>query len=584
MITRQRMSGQGHSSPRKVLVTGATGFVGRALCRKLIADGIDGVAVALTCVVRDASRLPEDIRQRSSVVVSSLERCADVAPLLRGHEAVFHLAADAAYRGGEAAARSNVEGTRALLEALRGDECLARVVFTSSIGAVDRLPDDDCRELLTEDSPTNPLTGYGASKLACERLVREAGLPFTIVRPTWVYGPGMRRESHLMALAAMVERGAPPAWVDFPGRVSIIHVDDLCDAMVRVFGERRALGATCFVTDGEPVSIGQLFREMGELLGRPSAKVTVPGVGVFVARKLRPRLPLEAQGLFSDVLCASGDAARDFGFRPRITRRAGLLTMLRDRRAPAPGACVITGAASGIGRSLAEQMYADGRELVLIDRDRERLEAFAGSLGVRSLVADLSRHDDVERLCGELSDLDLDVLVNCAGVGSRGPFADADVSAELRVIDVNARALVRLSSFALGRFGARRKGTLVNVASSAALQPLPFMATYAASKSFVLSFTEALSEEASELGDVRVITVLPGGTDTRFQQSAGVRRLSNERLMPSWEVARSIRDAMRGGGLTRYIGSRTLAMSLVARALPRRASVRLWRKMMESMR
>ncbi len=414
MITRQRMSGQGHSSPRKVLVTGATGFVGRALCRKLIADGIDGVAVALTCVVRDASRLPEDIRQRSSVVVSSLERCADVAPLLRGHEAVFHLAADAAYRGGEAAARSTVEGTRALLEALRGDECLARVVFTSSIGAVDRLPDDDCRELLTEDSPTNPLTGYGASKLACERLVREAGLPFTIVRPTWVYGPGMRRESHLMALAAMVERGAPPAWVDFPGRVSIIHVDDLCDAMVRVFGERRALGATCFVTDGEPVSIGQLFREMGELLGRPSAKVTVPGVGVFVARKLRPRLPLEAQGLFSDVLCASGDAARDFGFRPRITRRAGLLTMLRDRRAPAPGACVITGAASGIGRSLAEQMYADGRELVLIDRDRERLEAFAGSLGVRSLVADLSRHDDVERLCGELSDLDLDVLVNCA--------------------------------------------------------------------------------------------------------------------------------------------------------------------------
>jgi hypothetical protein len=127
-------------------------------------------------------------------------------------------------------------------------------------------------------------------------------------------------------------------------------------------------------------------------------------------------------------------------------------------------------------------------------------------------------------------------------------------------------------------------GTLVNVASSAALQPLPGMAAYAASKAFVLSYSEALAEEMAASA-VRVITVCPGGTDTGFQASSGVKRVEGERLMPATEVAAHMFAAIRHGrSTTVLVGGRTKAMALLARVLPRNMLVRLWGRMMGAMR
>jgi short-subunit dehydrogenase len=127
-------------------------------------------------------------------------------------------------------------------------------------------------------------------------------------------------------------------------------------------------------------------------------------------------------------------------------------------------------------------------------------------------------------------------------------------------------------------------GILVNVASSAALQPLPGMAAYAASKAFVLSYSEAAAQEL-EGTPIRVITVCPGGTDTGFQAASGVKRDAGEKLMPAADVAAVILAAIRRNrSATLFVSGRTKVMALMARVLPRRQLVRLWGKLMGSMR
>jgi short-subunit dehydrogenase len=176
-------------------------------------------------------------------------------------------------------------------------------------------------------------------------------------------------------------------------------------------------------------------------------------------------------------------------------------------------------------------------------------------------------------------------LVNCAGIGVRGEVRDVAESAQARLLAVNMLALADASTRAVRHMTAQPAGgTLVNVASSAALQPLPGMAAYAASKAFVLSYSEALAEELAPTS-VRVITVCPGGTDTGFQAASGVKRVVGERLMPAAEVAAYMMVAIRRGkSTTILVGGRTQAMALLARVLPRATLVRLWGRLMGKLR
>jgi short-subunit dehydrogenase len=161
---------------------------------------------------------------------------------------------------------------------------------------------------------------------------------------------------------------------------------------------------------------------------------------------------------------------------------------------------------------------------------------------------------------------------------------DLPLEGQLQILDVNARAVLYLSKLAVDHFRRRGKGCLVNVASTAAFQPLPLMAAYAASKSFVLTFSEALWAEARELGDIHVITLVPAGTDTDFQRQAGVRRAAGEQLLSPVRVAAAIRAAAGRRGPTVLVGSRAIQMALLSRVLSRRRSALLWRHLMERLR
>ena len=192
---------------------------------------------------------------------------------------------------------------------------------------------------------------------------------------------------------------------------------------------------------------------------------------------------------------------------------------------------LITGASSGIGEAFARKLAARGHNLLLVARSEDKLITLCNELGrARSIRAqyvaiDLSEPGAPERLFEETKkrDLQIDFLINNAGFGSMGDFAKLDLEQELKMIELNVRALLELTHRFLAPMRERKSGAIINVASTAGFQPVPFMATYAATKAFVLSFTEALWEENRPYG-VKVMALCPGVTDTNFFEASKMKR------------------------------------------------------------
>jgi short-subunit dehydrogenase len=247
-------------------------------------------------------------------------------------------------------------------------------------------------------------------------------------------------------------------------------------------------------------------------------------------------------------------------------------------------ATLITGASAGLGEGFARALAARGETLILTARRLDRLEALAAELRDRHEVqvhlfpADLARPDAPAKLLADIAGaaLSVDQLINNAGFGVRGTFADADGTRQLEMIDLNCRALVALTHGVLPQMVARRSGGILNVASTAAFQPGPWMAVYYATKAFVLSFSEALHEEVRGQG-VRVAALCPGPTRTEFADVAGMGDSALFRALGSSADA-VVRDGLRAlasNQAVRISGAANLAMAESIRLTPRVLARRL---------
>jgi len=215
---------------------------------------------------------------------------------------------------------------------------------------------------------------------------------------------------------------------------------------------------------------------------------------------------------------------------------------------------LVTGASSGIGEEFARQLAKKGYDLVLVARRRDRLEKLAADLsqahGTISEVieADLATTESVISVEKRLGQGDIDLVVNNAGFPTHGEFAALPIYRELEEVDVNIKALVRLTHAALGPMVQRKRGNVINVGSTGSFQPVPYMSTYAATKAFVLHFSEGVHEEVKKQG-VTVTCLCPGYVMTEFQQVAGLdqSRLPNRgRLTPAQVVAAALKGAAEG--------------------------------------
>ncbi len=237
---------------------------------------------------------------------------------------------------------------------------------------------------------------------------------------------------------------------------------------------------------------------------------------------------------------------------------------------------LVTGASSGIGRGFAGQLARDGHDLVLVARGRDALDALAAELsaaqGARAevLAADLATDGGVSAIEQRLASGDVELLVNNAGFGTSGDFAELPLDRELQEIDLNVRALVRLSHAALKPMYARGRGAIINVASTGGFQPVPYMATYAGTKAFVLHFSEALHEEAARHG-VTVTCLCPGPVKTGFQDTADldVSRLPSLGWTSVDEVVGQALSAVRRGRAIAIPGALNRATATSVGFMPR---------------
>jgi len=240
---------------------------------------------------------------------------------------------------------------------------------------------------------------------------------------------------------------------------------------------------------------------------------------------------------------------------------------------------LITGASGGIGEALATKLAGRKYNLLLVARNAERLEKecsqLADSFGIDAqyIAADLSKPGAAEEIFAETvrRGLEIDMLINNAGIGSGGQFSELPLQSELELLQLNISSLVALTHLFLPRMQQRRSGTIINVASMAGFMPIPYMATYAASKMFVRSFTEAITEECKPY-NIHVMLLIPGLTRTNFNKAAGIENRAessydNSTQTPG-QVAEEAMKALNKGKHVIVSGKRNRLMSKLTALVP----------------
>jgi uncharacterized protein len=247
---------------------------------------------------------------------------------------------------------------------------------------------------------------------------------------------------------------------------------------------------------------------------------------------------------------------------------------------------VITGASAGIGHALAAELAAGGTNLVLTARRRDRLEHLAAHLSANHPVkaeictADLAESSGPEAVFAFTQEkgLEMDLLINNAGFGAYGEFTGSELERQLEMVKVNIAAVIHLTHLYLPGMVARGRGDILILASTAAFQAVPYLTTYAATKSFDLLFAEGLAEEVAPKG-VHVCALCPGPTTSEFQQVAGTPDRTVRTQETAEKVAHTGLAALAAGKSYVISGAGNYAAAQLERLIPRRVISRTVAKM-----
>jgi uncharacterized protein len=252
---------------------------------------------------------------------------------------------------------------------------------------------------------------------------------------------------------------------------------------------------------------------------------------------------------------------------------------------------LITGASSGIGLEFAKIFAANGNDLILVARNENKLQELASlikatnNVQVKVIAADLSNMDAVQNvytICKN-EHIQIDYLVNNAGFGDFGMFAESDWNKTAQMIDLNIKSLTLLCHLFIPEMVNRKAGKVLNVASTAAFQPGPTMAVYYATKAYVLHFSEAIANEVKDK-NVTVTTLCPGATESGFQAAAAMEEsalVKGKKLPTSAEVALFGYKAMMKGKLTVIHSTFNYIMANAIRFTPRSLVLKIVRKMQD---
>ena len=546
-----------------IFITGASGFIGSHFLKRLLETADSSAKIYVFGRAAGSS-----MSDRVQFLKGDLAEIHKYSHELLASDYVYHIAANATFGSDQDYAAVNTAPTAAMIQILKGSQKLKNLIYISTIGAVDRHPSDFCAKPLDEKSEPAPRSEYGRSKLEAEILIKKSGLPFTIVRPTWVYGEGMRGNSHIQQFVSMAAQNKKLVFLlRFMGRVSLIHVTDLVNFLVSCINNSQVIGQTLFALT-ENLAFHEILSEVWlQARGERVRPIWLPGFLSWV-RFFHRFLPLTVTNLFADYLLADPEGFRRWSKSVRpILFKDGLSDVIQDNPR-LHGQVIITGANSGIGFELARRMARQQNRLILIDRDTSNLNEFRNH---QIIQADLSDPVAIESISSQVVGR-IKALVNNAGVGYKGSISELDENQIVRTLQVNCLAPILLTKKLLGRLK-KDQAVVVNVASSVAYNPLPGMSIYAASKSLVLSWYESLSVELKATN--RVLTVSPSGTATNFQKQGGVSTEAGGLMSPHY-VAEVIEDHLAAGAPHVIIGGKSKILLAASRFLSQRNKAKLW--------
>lgn len=557
----------------KIFITGITSFLGKAFIPKLLEKLSDQDKIY--CLVRKDL---DFIDKKVQLLHGILENIEKYDYILKEVDYVFHFAANATFGSNEDYFRVNYQPTKKMVEILKENKKLKNFIYLSSIGAFDRHKSDNCRKPINNKNIPSPRSLYGKSKLFAEKCIKESGIPYTIIRPTWIYGKDMRSNSHINKFVSMVVDNKKIMHFGFKGKVSLIHVEDLANALVNALNNEKIICNEYFGSS-ESLSIGEIFRIIYNKINNKEIKqIGIPSFYWFFS-KVHSILPLTVANLFLDYLCAQDDDFwKDFNLHDKKTFKDGVDDVIKSNIRYA-GKYVITGANSGIGLALAKLLVNAGKKLILIDKDSFNLEMFKNH---EKIICDLSDLSQIRSLAKRLSSEKIFCLINNAGIGLKGNFADLDCEKMEEVVKVNITAPLYLTKLLIDNL-IKNESIIVNVISSIAFNPLPGMSIYSASKAFLNNWSESISYELRKTNTV--ITFSPSGTKTNFQKNAGVKILNDGKGLLSPEyVARKILESIKKKKKVVILGFGTKILLFISKLLPRTINILFWGKLLERYR
>lgn len=560
-------------------VTGASGFIGRELCKKLIQS-----KARVKVLIRQND--DELLKLGVKIWIGDLFDKKKLKEAVKDADIVIHCAGDARFGDGSHYNKANVELTRLIIEATKHAKQSVKFMFISTMGAVDRSNNDNCTEPLDENSPTFPSSDYGKSKLKAEAIVKESNIPYIIIRPSTVVGESMRQNSHFSFFANKSFLNSFFYRIAWPGEFSVIHISDLISAILFLAIHPGAVG-NIFFCAGDKITLSNFFK-----LCNPQKKQISIKPLISIIRLFYYFLPFKFKAIIFPALVASDRKLKELGWQSKFSAVSALISVINRERVrlnpelSPSGQTIITGAASGLGLALAKRLAPIRSRILLIDQDKNGLKKitakFKNCIGYN---IDLANEEELNKLFSsvEWNFSDISEVFACAGIGLRGKMQNISYEGHKKMFAINVLSRIAIAKRAFESMKRKNFGRIIFISSSSAFQPLPLMATYAATNSALLSIGEAWSEEITDDG-IQLLTICPGGMKTNFQKTGGIRQIDGERLMAPEKVVGLILSGIRLQRQTIIVSFRSFAMSLLARSLPRRLSVKLWGVMMEKMR
>lgn len=546
----------------KIFITGGTGFIGQALIKKLLTKLHNDDTINLL-VFNEITEGFED--KRIKLLKGDVREISQYKKELLESDYVYHLAANATFGNDIDYNSVNHVPTVTIVDILKESTVLKNFIFTSTIGAVDRTKKDRCRKPLNLESIPNPTSEYGKSKIQSEEYIKNSGINYTIIRPCWVYGANMRTNSHINEFVTMVYKKSPVYKIKFKGKVSLIYVQDLAQALANCIHNEKVIKKIYF-GETEALSLGAIFKIIAEKMSAKKVRQIPLLFPSFLIRSLHYKLPLTVSNLFIDYLYAVDERFKaDLLDNISVGKFEDTIHEVIDTNVNLSGITIITGANSGIGLELARLLKSKHEKLALVDLFIDNLSEFNDEI---ILKADISNYHDIDNIKKALTGNKIKCLINNAGVGYKGTFHELDYEKTEKIIDVNIKGTLYLIKIFLNAF-ITNKTTIVNIASSSAFYPLPNMSIYAASKTFLLNFSQALSFELEKTNTV--ITFSPSGTYTNFQKSAGVKTEEKGKglLSPQFVAQQIIRSCEKKKKFV-LLGSKTKILNLILSFMPRK--------------